>query len=289
MAIVVNTNMQALQIQGNLSNAKSAMDTAMQRMSTGSKINSAADDAAGMAVSTALETTISGSKVAQQNAQIGSNLLTTAEGTLNVIQSNLQRIRDLTEQAANGTYDTKARDAIKSEVLQRAAEIDRLGAATDFNGIKLFDETAGTGTGAVGIKLQIGAGSSAATNVMTLDSAMFKRVDVSALALGNQTSIGAAFETGTTAQAFLAKVDTAIDNITTRKTSMGGFQNRLSSAITGLKVQQTNLTAANSTIKDSDIAEESANYVKAQILQQTSVSLLTQANQAPSIAISLIG
>lgn len=303
MAIVVNTNMQALQIQGNLGSAKSAMDTAMQRMSTGSKINVAADDAAGMAVSTGFDTKISGAKVAQQNAQIGSNLLTTSEGTLNVVQSNLQRIRDLVEQSANGTYNQKAKTAIRSEIMQRVDEINRLGSSTDFNGIKLFDSSA-TGAGTTGISLQIGSGSAAATNVITLDKALFGDVTVSALGLvasggagaaindvlGNAAGTGAQTGAGlaTAVTTLLNNCDTAINNITDRKTSIGGFQNRLSAAITGLKVQQTNLTAANSTIKDADIAEESANYVKAQILQQASVSLLTQANQSPSIALSLI-
>src|SRR5574344_1024964 len=138
MSITVNTNVQALKIQTNLSNATSKMNTSMERMSSGYKINQAADDAAGSSISTRLEANLSSSKVATSNAQIGSNMLTTAEGTLDTIQTNLQRIRDLAEQSANGTYDSTSRNAMKAEVVQRAAEINRLSANTAFNGKSLF-------------------------------------------------------------------------------------------------------------------------------------------------------
>lgn len=292
MSIVINTNMSALQIQQNVNNATSAMQTSMQRMATGSKINSAADDAAGMAVSTNFQTEISGSKVAQQNAQIGSNMLTTTEGTLNVVKSNLSRIRDLVEQASNGTYDQKAKDAIRTEIMSRVDEISRLNDVSTFNGIRLFGDTAGTD----GVKLQVGSGDAEATNTITLDATLFEDVNVSTLsATFTDTNINALLgdgagtdATSTDASILIAALDTAIDGVTTKKTQIGAYQNRLSSAIEGLKVKQTNLTAANSTIVDSDIAEESANFVKNQILQQASASLLAQANQAPSIAINLI-
>ena len=143
MAIVVNTNLPSLQIQTNLAAAGAAQDTAMLRMSTGLKINNAADDAAGMAVATNLTTTIRGDKVASQNIQQGSSMLTTTEGTLKEIQSNLSRIRDLTVQAANGTYDSKAIAAVKTEVVQRAVEINRLSKVANFNGIDLFNSSSG--------------------------------------------------------------------------------------------------------------------------------------------------
>jgi len=286
MAIIVNTNMSALGIQQNLASAGDAMQVAMKRMATGSKINSAADDSAGMAVAANLTTTINGSKVAQTNVQLGSNLLSTSEGTLNTMKSNIQRIRDLTEQAANGTYDSKSKTAIKSEIDARVLEITRLGTSTEFNGIKLFSTST---TGAQALSLQVGSGA-ASDNTIALDASLFASVTASSLGV-TAASITTAFATTGTAANFttlLANCDTALDAITTKKTSIGAYQNRLASASETLKVSSLNLSAARSTIQDADIAVESANYVQNQILQQASASLLAQANQAPSIAINLI-
>lgn len=282
MSIVVNTNLQALSIQGNLNNATSAMNTAMKRMSTGFKINSAADDAAGAAISTQMETTLSSSKIATQNAQIGSNMLTTTEGTLDTIKANLQRIRDLAEQSANGTYTD--RSAMLAEVQQRASEIDRVSLNTDFNGTKLLD-----GSVTANVNLQVGTGTGASDSI-GLDSTIFAKANTSALST-NMTSAGitSGFADAASSKTFLGYVDTALKNVTDRQTKIGAFQNRLTSAQANLTVQQTNLAAANSTIKDADVATESANYVKAQILQQASVSLLSQANSAPQVALKLIG
>lgn len=283
MAIVVNTNLAALNIQNNLSSATEQMDKSMLRMSTGLKINSASDDAAGLAVSTKFETTLSSSKVASQNVQIGSNLLTTAEGNLGVIQKNLQRIRDLAEQSANGTYTQSDRIAMLNEAKQRVAEITRIAQSTDFNGKKLLDGTTSA------ISIQVGTGGEAYDSI-SIGGDVFSDARVSVLnSAFTATSLTAAFDaTGSGAAAFLAIADGAINSVTNKVTAIGAYQNRLSAAATGLKVQQTNLSAANSTIKDADIAEESANYVRAQILQSASASLLAAANQAPSIALKLI-
>jgi len=283
MSITVNTNMQALRIQTNLNKATNKMNTAMERMSSGSKINSAKDDAAGLAVATKLSTTISSSKVASNNVAIGSNLLDTAEGTLNVVTQNLQRVRDLTEQASNGTYSTSDLTAIGAEVDARLKEVDSLAAGTTFNGIKLFnDATAGTS----GITLQIGTASS---DSLVLSSTIFGSVGEAA-ALTGITSATSGITSGNNALAasFLTAIDTQLDNITKRVTSIGAAQNQLEAVSDGLTVQQTNLTAARSTIKDADVAQESASYVQNQILQQASSSLLVQANSAPQIALTLI-
>mgnify|MGYP001113615132 CR=1 FL=1 len=288
MSITVNTNLQALKIQTNLSNATAKMNSAMERLSSGSKINSAADDAAGSTISTNLEATLSSSKVASQNAQIGSNLLTTAEGTLNTIASNLQRIRDLAEQAANGTYDSVSREAMRVEVEQRGQEIDRLATNTSFNGMSVFNDTAAI---ANGVALQVGTGDNAnGDDTITLDKSIFAKAQVTTigLATANKTAFTDEFATGAAAKSFLTKADNAISNISDRKTLIGAYQNRLTSAMSNLSTQQTNLASTNSTIKDADTAEESANYVKYQILQQASASLLTTANSQPQIALSLI-
>ena len=290
MSITVNTNIQAIKIQGNLSSATAKMNVAMERMASGSKINSAADDAAGLAVSTKLETTISSSKVAADNIKIGSNLLDTTEGTLNVVLQNLQRIRDLAEQASNGTYASDDIAAIKSEAVARANEINALTKGATFNGKKLFGDTSATGAGSVGVTLQVGTTSA---DTLNLSSTIFGAATVTGLGLVGSggtlvASVDLAFASSTTANTFLTNCDTAIKNLSTRQTSIGAAQNSLSAAGDGNAVQKTNLTAANSTIRDADVAQESAAYVQAQILQSASASLLVQANSAPQIALTLI-
>lgn len=283
MSITVNTNVQALKIQNNLNTATTKMNSAMERMSSGYKINSAADDAAGSAISTTLEATLSSSKVASQNAQIGSNLLTTAEGTLDTIQSNLQRIRDLAEQAANGTYDSASREAMRVEVEQRGKEIDRLSTNTQFNGQQIFGGDGAT----TQINLQVGTGATA-SDTIGLDTSLFKNANITNIGLTTGTDFNTEFASATAAQSFLTKADSAIKNISDRKTLIGAYQNRLSSATANLTTQQTNLASTDSTIKDADTATEAANYVKYQILQSASASLLTTANSAPQIALTLI-
>jgi len=249
----------------------------MERMSSGSKINSAKDDAAGLAVSTTLSKTISGSKVASSNVKIGQDLLSTAEGTLDVILTNLTRVRDLTEQAANGTYSASDRTAISSEITARMTEVNTLANNATFNGTNLFS---GTGTAK---SIQSGT---EATDQTSLDGSIFAAVDVSTLSTTITTDITGGVSA--TIAGNLTALDTAISGITSRQTAIGAAQNQLSAVSDGLDVQQTNLTSALSTIKDSDVAEESATYVQQQILQQASASLLVQANSAPQIALTLI-
>lgn len=287
MGITVNTNMQAMRIQHNLDSATSRMNTAMERMASGSRINSAKDDAAGLAVSTTLSNIISSSKVASDNVAIGNDLLSTAEGTLDVISENLGRIRDLTEQAANGTYSSDDLNAIAAEVDKRLTEIGNLAASSSFNGIGLLN-------GKASVTLQIGTGSNTTTDQLSLDSSIF--ADVAAVLTTNQlTTAGLVKDiqtTGTSHSSTLAtdlgKIDKAVADITGRITSIGAAQNQLQAVSDGLTVQQTNLSSALSTIKDADVAEESASYVQQQILQSASASLLVQANSAPQIALTLI-
>ncbi len=360
MAITINTNMSSLVAQKSLNSATNNMNTAMQRLSTGMKINSSKDDAAGSAVTTRLEYKISSLAVAEDNAQMGASLLETAEGTLDVVQSNLERIRDLTEQAANGTYGSDAMTAIKAEISGRLSEVSRIAKTTDFNGKNLLD-----GSMSAGINLQVGIGSDS-NSVIKLDGNLFKAAEADDLLgkyritgdgegnvelfasnakakVGNtfydvtgsgteqapfqlvkatdqkaaKTAYDAAadkanattaqvfmmgadatktadeqldliFENDATAQAFLKNVDKALEDVTGRKTAIGAAQQRVSSAMEVTKVMSNNLTSAKSLIQDADIAKESSNYIKNQILQQTASSLLATANQNPSIALSLI-
>lgn len=285
MAITINTNMQALKIQSYLNSATAKMNKAMERMTSGYKINSAADDPAGYAVCVNLEKNISGAKVAANNIAIGKNLLNTAEGTLDVVLSNLQRIRDLAAQAANGTYSSDDLAAIAAEADARAVEINQLAGSTNFNGIALLNGSAGTAS----ITLQVGAQSG---DRLTLSSSIFTNSTVTNLGLigagASQASIINAFATSTAANVFLADCDRAIKAVTIKQTNIGAAQNRLEAAADGNNIQIQNLTATLSTIRDADIAEESSNYIKAQILQQACATLLIQANSAAQIALQLI-
>ncbi len=294
MAIIVNTNMSALKTQANLNSATNTLNTSLNRMSTGLKINSAADDAAGMFVASNLNTQIRGSKIAQSNVATGINVLQTAEGDFGVIEDNLLRIRDLATQAANGVYDQKSLTAMEDEVKARVDEINRIAKSSNFNGLNLLDGSIAK-TDPSGLRLQVGANADTATNAIYVSASVFDSASAQALGLygansvNNFTSIEEAFEFASTAAKFIADVDAALQNVTTRKATIGAVQNRLNSAADSLVTTIENATSAKSTIMDADIAEESANYTKAQILQQTSATLLVQANQMPALALNLIG
>jgi flagellin len=283
MSITVNTNIPSLTAQASLNKATNAMNTAMQRMSTGLKINSSKDDAAGMAVANKLDYKVSSLKVAQDNAQMGSSMLDTMEGVMGVINDNLTRIRDLTEQAANGTYGSDAIGAIKTEINSRLSEIDRVAKSAEFNGKKLLDGTTTSVTLQVGIEAAPTSGTN--NSVITLGSEVFQ--NSTRAGLGLSTDVPSNW-TDTAARGYLATVDSAIASVTNAMTAIGGKQAAISSAMESAQVMATNLTSASSLIKDADIAEESSNYIKQQILQQTSASLLATANQAPSIALNLV-
>ncbi len=283
MALTINTNLGSLLVQQSMTNATNDLNQAIERMTTGYKINSAADDAAGYFVARTMEVQLSSNSVAQDNVAIGTSLLSTAESNYDLITTHLQRIRDLTEQAANGTYGEDSIDAIKSEIQARMQEIDRVANSCEYNGIKLMD-----GTQTNGINIQCGIDSTANSSIL-LDADLFGNSIVSVLT-------GTAFNTfldyytvgGTDYNTALDAIDQAINTVTTRQTRIGAYQNRLESAGDALTVQFENTTSSLSTIKDADVAEESSAYIKAQILQQASATLLATANQTPSIALNLL-
>lgn len=287
MAIVVNTNIDSLRVQRNLNSASTNMSKAVERLTTGSKVNQAADDAAGFVIAKGLEAQQRGSVVAQNNAQTGINLLQTAEGNLDVIQDHLLRIRDLTLQAMNGGYSYDEVKAMEDEVLARTAEIDRISNGAKFNEFELFP--AG---GADDLVLQIGSNSDEATNTITVTGVF---IEATTSVLTGRAGNPIKFTDGvsdivdlTEFRAILDDLDTGIKEISTRRGTIGAITNRLESAVEALDIQNENLLAAKSRIMDADIGEESSNYTKYQILQQASASLLVQANQSPSIALSLI-
>jgi len=286
MGIVVNTNVSSIVVQRSLSNASQSISKSLERLSTGYRINRAADDAAGLTISQALESQARGASQAQQNAQTGVNLLQTAEGDLGIIQDNLQRIRDLAVQAANGTNGTSERNAIKSEVQQRINEVTRIANSSSFNKIKLLNG------GNTTISLQIGANFDAAAislNSLTIGSPL-QRADATSLGLNGTATgyLGSFFASSIKASSYVSLIDSAIATVSDRRSTIGSLQNRLDSAIQSLAIKSENMQASVSRIRDVDVAREAASLTKSQILQQASASLLAQANQAPGIALSLI-
>lgn len=281
MALTINTNLSSLIVQKNLSSATTSLNNAIERMSTGYKINHAKDDAAGFSIANNWQTKIGSLDVASDNASMGADMLKTAEENYSLITEHLQRVRDLTEQAANGTYGADSLKAIASEMTARLNEIDRIAANAEFNGISLMK---GTGTA---VNLQVGLDASDNSKI-ALEATLFAGAASKDL-IGSEIAafVTKASATATAASA-LTELDKAITKVSDRQTAIGAAQNRVESAISAISVQSENLTSSLSTIKDADVANESSSYIKAQILQQASATLLATANQAPSIALNLI-
>lgn len=286
MAIVVNTNQSSLIVQKNLNKAQSSLNTSIERMSTGYKVNRAADDAAGLSIATKMNTQIRGSEVAKSNIQQGINVLQTTEGDLTSIQTNLNRIRDLALQASNGVNSTESTDAMISEVKALVDEINRTAQGAEFNGKELLSADA-----VDSIRIQVGPNSESSINAITIED-VFGDAQATALGLLNGSAsfdtIDDAFATDTDAATFVEDCDSALKEIGERISGIGAYQNRLTNALDGLTVRAENLTASKSTIMDADVATEASTYTKASILQQASAALLAQANQSPSIALTLI-
>ena len=262
MALTINTNISSLIVQSNLNKATNSLNQAIERMTTGYKINHAKDNAAGYSIATNWETQLGSLDVAADNAATGADMLTTLEDTYSLVSSHLQRVRDLTEQAANGTYGSDSLKAIQSEITARLEEIDRIAANCEFNGLNMMD-----GSMKNNIALQVGLYGDASSQI-ELDASLFKAGDVNSL--------------------FGEDIDEVINEISSRTTTLGSAQNRIESAIESISVQSENITSSLSTLRDADVAEESSNYIKAQILQQASATLLATANQTPSIALNLL-
>lgn len=370
--LTINTNLSSLIAQKHLRSATQGMNVAMEKLATGFKINSGKDDAAGYSVVEGMQAKVNGYDIIETNASMGLDMLTTQEGILDILNEYLQRIRDLTMQAANGTYGSASLNAIRLEVEQRMDEINRLCTITDFNDMYLLD-----GSRTEDINLQVGLYSNQRC-VIKMDSFLFKAAkattimgfrsmyDTSAIdadnpgyldlrtsdtesdvykyrariidqqgkpvldangnvqyqagwyasalaaALAENHSVtysagstSAAITSGaknftieemckaiyrndSSARAFIDNIDYAIDNVSLRVTMCGAYMNRLDSAIDSTDVQRQNLTEAISTLKDTDVAKESSNYIKYQILQQSAASLLATANQQPQIALNLL-
>lgn len=345
MALTINTNISSIIAQRSLNSATNNLNASLERMSTGYKINHAKDNAAGYSIANTWETQLGSLDVAADNAATGSDLLTSAEQSYGLLSDHLQRIRDLTEQAANGTYASASLKAMQLEISARLDEITRVASNAEFNGIKLmsFDGTNGniTGMNDKGIDLQVGLYGDG-DSIINLDIDLFKSATVSGLfsnmttANSNGVTLAQMLRQANNTQAvditvsdaeekmklskifasactglvydstkdsytlasgiadsygakeMLSFIDSAISDISSRVTKIGAAQNRVESAITAIDVQSQNLASSLSTLRDTDVAEESSNYIQSQILQQASATLLATANQTPSIALNLV-
>lgn len=339
MPLTINTNISSLIAQRNLTSATNSMNQALERLTTGYKINNAKDNAAGYSIANMWETQLGSLDVAADNAATGIDLLTTAEETYQLLTSHLQRVRDLTEQAANGTYGSASLKAIQSEISARLMEVNRISANAEFNGIKLMaynmdgQDNEAVGITEAGINLQVGLYADE-NSIINLNVELFSNASLTGLftgmasvtsesgktlqtliqeaggdvaALGTAENIeafaaacaGLVYDPGDSsfvlqtdgdngAKEMLAFLDDAINDISSRVTKIGAVQNRVESAVSALDVQSQNLTSSLSTLRDTDVAEESSNYIQASILQQASATLLSTANQLPSIALNLI-
>ena len=282
MALTVNTNTTSLNVQKNLNRASDALSTSMQRLSSGLKINSAKDDAAGLQISNRMSSQIRGNTQAIQNANDGISVAQTAEGALQASTDILQRMRELAVKARNGTNGTADQTATNAEFAQMSDEITRISASTNLNGKNLLDGSAGT------VTLQVGANTGSANHI---DLVLSGKFDAASLSVGSGTVV----LTGATSAAAASNIDnaiTAIDaaiaNINATRAALGASQNRLTSTISNLQNITENTTAAQGRVQDTDFAAETANLTKQQTLQQASTSVLAQANQLPSAVLKLL-
>ena len=285
MALTINTNISSLVAQKNLTRATNGLNNAIERMTTGYKINKASDNAAGYSIAKNWEVKLSSLDIASDNAATASDMLATMEDNCNLIASHLQRVKDLTEQAANGTYGDTSRTAIKSEITARLDEIDRIAANCEFNDIHLLngdkDDT--------GITFQVGLDGTSNSRI-TVDKDVFKDASSTTIlsAIGATKDAIATNCSGASAADQLTALKNAINSISSRITAIGAAGNRIDSAIESISVQSENITSSLSTLRDADIASESSKYIQAQILQQAASTLLSTANQTPSIALNLL-
>jgi flagellin len=276
----INTNVMSLNAQRNLMTSASSLGTSMQRLSSGLRVNSAKDDAAGLAIAERMNAQVKGMNVAIRNANDGISLAQTAEGALGKIGDNLQRMRELAVQSANDTNSTTDRAALDEEYKALAAENKRVIDNTKFNGQALLSGTGGTSGS---FTFQVGANTSADNQitVTTTDIA----TSMGSATQGATATLGA---TATTARTAMDAIDTAINAITTARSQYGAVQNRFDSVISNLQVASENQAASRGRIMDADFAQETANLSRGQILQQAGTAMVAQANQLPQGVLSLL-
>jgi len=269
MSLRIQNNVEAFNAQRQLIGNSDKLSKAMEKLSSGYRINRAGDDAAGLAISEKLRGQIGGLAQASRNASDAVSMVQTAEGALNEVHSMLQRVRELAVQYKNGTLSTNDRTSIQSEVDQLKAEIERIGSETNFNGIDLLKSASTT------ISFQVGAADS-------------QQITVATISVGAQVVSTVFALSSVASQTDIQQIDDAINNISAARATFGAVQNRLEHTIANLASYQENLTASESRIRDADMASEMVAFTKFQILQQAGTSMLAQANQAPQSVLSLL-
>jgi len=283
MGFTIATNVSSLNAMRNLTLNQTAQSKSVERLSSGLRINRAADDAAGLAISEGLKNQISGLQVAGRNAQDGISLIQTAEGALTEVHNILNRVRDLAVQAANDTNNADSRTAIQAEITAQASELSRIATSTNFNGIELLT----TAAAASDLKIQVGSNAGAANNEIavsltdiTIVAAAVAAIDVAGGAdqPANQVAASGAITT----------LDNQIKSVSTARADLGAQQNRLESTARSIAVSVENLSAANSRIRDTDMAQEMGNFTKSQILSSAATAMLAQANQMNSGVMQLL-
>lgn len=281
MAITIHANTASLLAQRNLNNATSSLTSTYERLSTGYRINRAGDDAAGLSISEAIQGQVSGYTVAQRNCQDGLNAINIAADSLSGISDHIQRIRELCVQAANGVYSSSERDMILTEIFERLEDINQQAKITKFNDTPLL-------TGNTSIILQIGANSEASTNTLDIGKAL---PEISATALGinlDKATLSGGNWTPDVIRQYLDTLDESLTKLTKAGAQIGAMQNRLEANLNNLDVMTQNLTESYSRIIDTDIAEETSNMTSQQVRQQAAASILSQVNQLPTIALTLL-
>jgi flagellin len=292
MGLVINHNMMAMGASRHLSVAYNRLSTSVSRLASGLRINSAADDAAGLAIREMMRTDIRVLSQGVRNANDALSLIQTADGALAVIDEKLTRMKELAEQSATGTYTSAQRLIMDSEYQAMASEITRIANATDFNGVKLLDGSL-SGTGVDGssgnqMKIHFGTGNSSAEDYYYIK---INAATASSLGVGNAITAGTAgytISTQSAAQTALAAIDSAISTKDNIRAGLGPMANRLANTVSNLTIQAENLQAAESRISDVDVATEMTEFVRNQILTQAAVAMLAQANALPQLALSLI-
>ena len=279
MSISLLTNVTSLEAQQNLNKSQDALSQSIQRLSSGMRINSAADDAAGLGISESLSADIKSLGQAQQNANDAVSLSQVAEGGMSQMQDIVSRMRQLAVESSNSTLGSTQRGYIQTEFTQLSSEINRISSTTNFNGQNLLD-----GSASSGLTFQVGIYNTSNDRL----SMSITRLAVSTLGSTSLHLASCSLSTATNAQAALGAFDAAINQLSTSRANLGAVQNRMQVAISNLSTTTTNLTAANSGITDTDIAAETAQMTQENILQQAGISVLSQANQIPSAALKLL-
>jgi len=299
---VINTNISSIQAQSAMRTTRASTEKAMERLSTGLKINFAGDDAAGLAISSRMTSQIKGLNMAVKNAQDGISLTQTAEGALGEVQNMLQRMRELSLQAASDTNSGDDRAYLQTELKALSTEIDRVAATTTFNNQKLFSGsdfgTFATASGTasvtnpstVTLKIQVGSNTGTSDKVeITLQETSAAKLGIQVTAVGGTNASGELqFDTGAHALDAVTAVDAALKNVTNLRSSFGAIQNRLEHTISNLTNIATNTELARSRIQDADYAQETSNMTRGQILQQAGTAMLAQANKMSQSVMSLL-